>query len=100
MLAPITGGTIAHQAGRFVESAASWFNSASVKAQASTKDYLQDEVNLLVPPTLSEEFNEQVTELREGVDRADARLRRLEQRKLSRSVVDSSESSGSSGNSL
>ena len=47
LLAPITGGTIAHQAGRFLESAASWFNSASVKAQASTKDYLQDEACLL-----------------------------------------------------
>jgi len=98
LLAPIAGGTIAHQAGRFAESAASWFKSASVKTQVSTKDYLQDEVNVLVPTILSKEFSEEVTELREGVDRADARLRRLEQRKLARSS--GSKSPGSSGNLL
>ena len=93
LLAPIAGGTIAHQAGRFVESASAWFRSASDRTQSNVKDYLQEEADILVPPLLTQEFTDQVTELREGVDRAEARLRRLEQRKLTKS----SENLGSSG---
>lgn len=81
LLAPIAGGTIAHQAGRLFEGASAFFKSASEKTQLNAKEYLQEEANILVPPTLAEEFAEQVTELREGVDRAEARLRRLEQKK-------------------
>lgn len=92
LLAPITGGTVAHQAGRFVNLATSWFNSASTKTQLNTKEYLQEEANLLVPPVLVEEFTEQLTDVREGVDRLDARLRRIEQRKSVAS--NSSEHSG------
>jgi len=80
LLAPIAGGTVAHQAGRFAGLAANWLKSTSEKTQANAKEYLQEEANLLVPQILSEEFSEQLSELREGVDRADARLRRLEQR--------------------
>ncbi len=82
LLAPIAGGTVAHQAGRFVDLASSWFKSTSEKTKLNTKEYLQEEANVLVPPALAEEFTEHVTELREGVDRLDARLRRLEQQKL------------------
>ncbi len=79
LLAPITGGSVAHQAGRFFESTAAWFSRTGENVRLNTKDYLQEESNVLVPPTLAKEFGEGVTEIREAVDRAEARLRRLEQ---------------------
>lgn len=82
LVAPIAGGSVARQAGLFFESASAWFTRTNNSVQLNTKDYLQEEINVLVPPTLATEFSEEVTELREAVDRADARLRRLEQRAL------------------
>ncbi len=80
MLAPITGGTAAHQAARLVQSVSSWFARVQDSVETNTKDYLQEESNILVPETLAKEFTASVTEVREGVDRAEARLRWLEQR--------------------
>lgn len=96
LLAPVTGGTIAHQAGRLFEGASAFFKSASEKTQLNAKEYLQEEANILVPPTLAEEFAEQVIELREGVDRAEARLRRLEQKKSVKTSTTHSTSTPSS----
>ena len=79
LVAPIAGGPVARQASRLFEAATSWFERTTQNAEHNTKDYLQEEVNLLVPPALATEFTEQVTQLREAVDRAEARLRRLEQ---------------------
>jgi len=91
LLAPITGGTVAHQAGRILESASAWFSRTAESTRLNTKEYLQEESELLVPPTLSKEFADKVSDLREGVDRAEARLRRLEQRaKAKRSTSDQS----------
>jgi len=80
LVAPIAGGNAARQAGLLVDSAAAWFARANRSVQLNTKDYLQEESNVLVPPTLAAEFNDEVTQIREAVDRADARLRRLEQK--------------------
>ena len=79
LLAPITGGTVAHQAGRFLESSMHWLNRTGESVRLNTKDYLQEESQVLVPPTLANEFADGVSDLREAVDRAEARLRRLEQ---------------------
>ena len=80
LVAPIAGGAVARQAGLFFESASSWFTRTKQGMQLDTKDYLQEEANVLVPRTLAQEFDDEVTRVREAVDRADARLRRIEQR--------------------
>jgi len=79
LLAPLTGGTAAHQIGRILGDASAWFNRSREALQLNTKEYLEEEADLLVPRVLADEFSTAVTELREGVDRAEARLRRLEQ---------------------
>jgi len=71
LLAPIAGGTFAHQAGRIVNTATTWLSRSADTFQLNTKEYLQEESQLLVPPILSQEFTQAVGELREGVDRAE-----------------------------
>jgi len=78
LLAPITGGSVAHQLGRSLESATSWFQRTATNARLNTKDYLHEESKVLVHPKMATEFTEEVTALREAVDRAEARLRRIE----------------------
>jgi len=83
LIAPITGGSVARQAGLLFESASSFFSRTSDSVRLNTKEYLQEEARVLVPPTLAQEFEEEVVSLREAVDRAEARLRRLEQKRSS-----------------
>lgn len=78
LLTPLAGGTAAHQAGRLFDSATAWFARTRSTVEINTRDYLQEESNTLVPNILATEFGTAVTDLREGVDRAEARLRRLE----------------------
>jgi len=80
LIAPVVGGTAAHQANRLTDSVANWLHRSADALQQNTKEYLQEEAQLVPPKVLHHEFSEQVSDLREGVDRAEARLRRLEQR--------------------
>lgn len=85
LLSPIAGGTVARQAGLVFESASAWFKRTNDGVRLNIKDYLQEEINVLVPPALFSEFSDEVTRIREAVDRADARLRRLEHKHSAKS---------------
>jgi len=86
LLAPIMGGTAAYQIGRFFNDTTSWVARSADAFQLNTKEYLEDEANLLVPRVLADEFASSVNELREAADRVEARLRRLEQQQSSSQV--------------
>ena len=77
LITPITGGIIAHQIGKGFRSLFQWSKDSSQTLTASTKEYLEDEVQLLVPKPLAEHFEQQISELRLATDRAEARLEQI-----------------------
>jgi ubiquinone biosynthesis protein UbiJ len=80
-LARLSGDIIAHQIGNTVRGLFSWSKRSAEHLGEDTADYLQEETETLPVPWEVEEFIEQVDTLRSGVDRIEARVKRL-QRKL------------------
>lgn len=79
LVAPLTGGLIAHQIGKGFRSLIKWGQDSGQTLATSSKEYLEDEVQLLVPKPLAEHFASQVSELRLATDRAEARLEHIKQ---------------------
>ena len=79
LISPITGGLIAHQIGKGFRSLLKWGKDSGQTLATSSKEYLEDEVQLLVPKPLAEHFTSQVSELRLATDRAEAHLEHLKQ---------------------
>lgn len=73
-LSTVVGDTAAHQLFRVHNRIASFFNRTAERTQLDTRDYLQEEAQLLPHPTELSSFNSAVDELRAGVDRFEARL--------------------------
>ena len=80
MISPITGGLVAHQIGKGFRSLFEWSKDSAQTLTTSSKEYLEDEVQLLVPKPLAEYFSNQVSDLRLATDRAEARLQKVKQR--------------------
>lgn len=78
LLAPAIGGSPAHLAGRFFDQSAQWFSRTVESTQLNTKEYLQEETKMLVQPSSVNDFSDGVSDVKEAVDRAEARVRRLE----------------------
>jgi ubiquinone biosynthesis accessory factor UbiJ len=78
LLAPAIGGSPAHLAGRFFDQSAQWFSRTVESTQLNTKEYLQEETKMLVQPSAVNDFSDGVSDVKEAVDRAEARVRRLE----------------------
>lgn len=78
LLAPAIGGSPAHLAGRFFDQSSQWFSRTVESTQLNTKEYLQEETNVLVQPSAVNNFSDGVSDVKEAVDRAEARIRRLE----------------------
>lgn len=78
LIAPATGGILAHQIGKGFRSLIKWGKDSSGTLATSSKEYLEDEIQLLVPKPLAEHFADQVSDLRLATDRADARIQRLQ----------------------
>lgn len=78
LLAPAIGGSPAHLAGRFFDQSAQWFSRTVESTQLNTKEYLQEETHMLVQPSAVDHFSDGVSDVKEAVDRAEARIRRLE----------------------
>ena len=79
LIAPLTGGLVAHQIGKGFRSLIKWSKDSGQTLASSGKEYLEDEIHLLVPKPLAEHFSEQVADLRLATDRAEARLEHLKQ---------------------
>ena len=80
LISPATGGLIAHQIGKGFRSLIKWGKDSGQTLATSSKEYLEDEIQLLVPKPLNEHFGQQIADLRLATDRAEARLQQLKQR--------------------
>lgn len=81
VIAPITGDAIAHQIGRFGSQLSGWLAGTSQSLKINTSEYLQEEAEILAPNSEVARFCSEVDDLREYVDRIDARLSQLEKLK-------------------
>lgn len=79
LLSPMTGSLIAHQIGKGFRSLIKWGKDSKHTLASSSKEYLEDEIHLLVPKPLAEHFGQQVSDLRLATDRAEARLEQIKQ---------------------
>jgi ubiquinone biosynthesis protein UbiJ len=79
LISPMTGGIVAHQIGKGFRSLISWGKDSGQTLATSSKEYLEDEVQLLVPKPLAEHFGQQVSDLRLATDRAEARIEQIKQ---------------------
>ena len=80
MISPATGGVIAHALGKGMRSLFAWGKDTSSTMGTASKQYLEEETDMLVPKPLMENFSQQVSELRLATDRAEARLKLLQQK--------------------
>jgi len=79
LIAPLTGGLVAHQIGKGLRSVFKWGQDSRQTLATSSKEYLEDEIQLLVPKPLAQHFTSQVSELRLATDRTEARLEHIKQ---------------------
>jgi ubiquinone biosynthesis protein UbiJ len=79
LLSPVTGGLIAHQIGKGFRSLIKWGKDSSKTLAISSKEFLEDEIQLLTPQPLAQHFSQQVADLRLATDRAEARLEHIKQ---------------------
>lgn len=77
-LSRISGDIIAHQLGNTVRGLFRWGARAADHLGQDTADYLQEETETLPVPWEVEQFVENVDTLRSGVDRIEARVKRLQ----------------------
>jgi len=77
-LSRLGGDIIAHQIGNTVRGLFNWGGRAAEHLGDDTADYLQEETDTLPVPWEVEEFIANVDTLRSGVDRIEARVKRLQ----------------------
>jgi len=80
VIAPITGGTVAHQLGRVGSSLTSWLSDTGSSLKRNTSEYLQEEAELLAPNSEVKRFTADVDAVREQLDRVEARIRAMEKK--------------------
>lgn len=79
-LAKVVGDLPAHQLGRMVRGGVRWGRQAIDSMNRQAEEFLHEEARLLPPAAELQDFYEAVTRLDVNVDRAEARLRKLQQR--------------------
>jgi ubiquinone biosynthesis protein UbiJ len=77
-LSKLVGDAAAHQAGNLVRNLVDWGRRARASVGRSVGEYFTEERKDLPPPTEVAEFHAAVDTLASDVDRAEARLRRLQ----------------------
>ncbi|WP_430461028.1 ubiquinone biosynthesis accessory factor UbiJ [Thalassolituus sp. LLYu03] len=77
VIAPATGGLLAHQIGKGLRGLLSWGKSTGSTYQTAVKDYLEDEAQLVTPKPLIQQFADDVDDLKLATDRLSARIDRL-----------------------
>ena len=76
-LSRLVGDVAAHQLGNFARAAADWGEKSLSTLAQNVSEYLQEESRDLVTRTEANEFLAAIDELREAVDRIEARIARL-----------------------
>lgn len=77
LLARATGDMIAHRVSQAFKSIREWLSNTNNNMRENVSEYLHEEIQCLVPAVLLQEFYRDVDELRDTVDRLEARLRLL-----------------------
>lgn len=80
LLAEAMPGPAAHRAAGLLKGFAEWAGQAARTLSLDTAEYLREETRDLVHRADVEQWMDEVDTLRDGVDRAEARLRRIERR--------------------
>lgn len=78
LIAPWTGGTIAHQITRFGSEFNRWIGRTASSFEQNVSEYLTEEVEWVAPDGEISRFINSVDELRAATDRLDARIANLE----------------------
>lgn len=81
LIQPLTGGVLAHQIGKGLRGLLKWGKDTSNTYRRAGKEYLEDEVQLVAPAPLLDQFSADVDQLRLSTDRLEARIARLENKK-------------------
>lgn len=76
-LSQLVGDVAAHQIGNAVRDFTAWFNRSQQSLALDLGDYLQEETRMVVTRAELDRFVSEVDQLREAVDRLDARIHKL-----------------------
>ena len=80
VIQPLTGSLLAHQVGKGIRSLINWRTSTGNVYRTAAKEYLEDELNIVTPQPLLNQFAEETDQLRLQADRLAARITQLEKR--------------------
>ena len=78
-LSRVTGDVIAHEVGNRVRQTSAWLQRAGKNAGLDLQEYLQEEIRVLPNPLELQNFYADVDDLRDAVERLEARVQRLQQ---------------------
>lgn len=78
LISPLSGSLIAHQIGKGLRHTAHYCQTTGASYVQMSKEYCEDEAQLIAPEALVTQFNEDVDSLRLAKDRLNARIQRLE----------------------
>ncbi len=77
LLSKLVGDIIAHQAAQVAHNVSGWFKESAEAMKMNTAEYISEEARLTPAEAEVNYFMDQVDELRMGVDRLEARIKRL-----------------------
>lgn len=80
LLSNVVGDIAAHKIHGTISGVVSWGKDALQRVQWDLSDYVHEEVRLVPPRLELEDFYQSIVTLRDGVERVEARINRLQQR--------------------
>lgn len=78
---PLTGGLLAHQIGKGLRGLSRWSRDTGSTYRTAAKEYLEDELKAVTPSAMLDDFATQTDDLRLMMDRIEARIAGLENKK-------------------
>ncbi len=95
-LAPLLGDALTHRLGSLSRQFGNWVTRTRSSLQQNSRDYLQEETQMLAPESQVRHYCRDVDELRAAADRLEARVRQLE--RLQTVSADKGEAGGAGNN--
>lgn len=77
-LSQVTGDVVAHKVGNFFRSAHAWHQESMDSIKLNVAEFLQDETKDLPPEPEINIFTQQVDQLKEDIERTEAKIQRLD----------------------
>lgn len=78
---PLTGSLVAHQIGKGLRGLRRWGRDTGSTYRTAAKEYLEDELKAVTPSAMLDDFATQTDDLRLMMDRVEARIAGLENKK-------------------